>query len=816
MAEQVPYYFADQDRVSERLGRVLATLPASAEKTALTPVPVTLQNTADLEDRLKGALTVAVETLAAGGGGGGPFLPKAGGTLTGPVAFDATQPTATTAAPAIVQLTDSVSSSSTTTAATPASVRSAYSLATSAASTATAAQVTASAALPAISGTLGGTVRFNKLSGANGPVNLINGGPWVDGAAPTQPVFVFQPTNPLIGVNVDLMPTMTSSATMPSIIDLCNSDLRFLGSTAGQTWFHIKIGDDSNYYLGGDGGAGSTIGSLILQETGHKVGIGNFGQKFSNRVVPYYFSIRPYTTTLNYGVEIDTEATGMQVHSINDAGTRIPLSTVASKQVFTNDLSAGQRTKFFTVRPATNLNLDVHSTVETGTATTAVELSALADDEATQKALVARALRFELVPGGSSGRLQLKSTLAGTNVVVFSDDGSGGNRPILFGNSTITPLVPFQFNTGTDRNVTIDSTTVRSIVYGRVASITDSGAATKLALQTSELLYTSDGTVPSLKLNVSALTRTTYGGSCEWYSRSAGGTAAAPTASTTSSMARFIGYFYDGVNATEAAVQQVETATAVGTVTGSGNATVIVTAAGMTGTPKTFNVPVVNGDTPSVWAPKVVAALAADSAVTALYTVGGTGATITLTRITAAANDASLNISLDNGTCTGITTAATSVNTTAGSVLDGSWNAASYWDFKPTSTHSVSNRGTLFEVATTVDGTTSAASVAFTVDGSQNVVANKGHLQTGTAGKGVGVKSGANCKANSFTATGTTTVVSNTSITANSMVFFTCTTPGGTIGIAPYVSARTPGTSFTVTVTATDTSTYDYFIVEKL
>lgn len=111
---------------------------------------------------------------------------------------------------------------------------------------------------------------------------------------------------------------------------------------------------------------------------------------------------------------------------------------------------------------------------------------------------------------------------------------------------------------------------------------------------------------------------------------------------------------------------QVETATAVGTITGNGNATVITTAVGVTGTPVTTSVAVLNGDTASVWAGKVRTALGLDANITAVYTVGGSGVTISLTRITAAANDGTLNISLDNGTCTGITTAATSANSTAG------------------------------------------------------------------------------------------------------------------------------------------------------
>jgi hypothetical protein len=77
---------------------------------------------------------------------------------------------------------------------------------------------------------------------------------------------------------------------------------------------------------------------------------------------------------------------------------------------------------------------------------------------------------------------------------------------------------------------------------------------------------------------------------------------------------------------------QVETATAVGSIIVNGNAEVVVTAAGMQGSPKTFSVPVSAGDSPSTWANKVRTALAADSAVSALFEVGGSGSAIVLTR----------------------------------------------------------------------------------------------------------------------------------------------------------------------------------------
>lgn len=133
-----------------------------------------------------------------------------------------------------------------------------------------------------------------------------------------------------------------------------------------------------------------------------------------------------------------------------------------------------------------------------------------------------------------------------------------------------------------------------------------------------------------------------------------------------------------------AGAAQVETATAAGTISASGNASVTVTAAGMTGSPKIILVPVVASDTAATWAGKVRTALAADADVSALFAVGGTTTAISLTRKPTetfivpggtlalyADNDATLNIALANDTCTGITTAATSADTNAGVLTEG-------------------------------------------------------------------------------------------------------------------------------------------------
>ena len=114
--------------------------------------------------------------------------------------------------------------------------------------------------------------------------------------------------------------------------------------------------------------------------------------------------------------------------------------------------------------------------------------------------------------------------------------------------------------------------------------------------------------------------------------------------------------------------QQVETATVVGTIgaSGAGNATVIVTSVRMSGSPKTISVAVSNNDTASLVASAIRTALAFDADVSATFLVSGATDKVILTEHVSASNDTTLNISIDNGTCTGLTAAPTSANTTAG------------------------------------------------------------------------------------------------------------------------------------------------------
>jgi phage tail sheath gpL-like len=120
-----------------------------------------------------------------------------------------------------------------------------------------------------------------------------------------------------------------------------------------------------------------------------------------------------------------------------------------------------------------------------------------------------------------------------------------------------------------------------------------------------------------------------------------------------------------------AGTAQVNTATVVGTVVNAGNATVTVTLAnpynGLFISPKVYQVPVAAADTATQVAGKIAAVLQADATITALFTVTTSTNTVVLTCVAPfRANDTTLNIAIANGTCTGLTAAPTSVNTTPG------------------------------------------------------------------------------------------------------------------------------------------------------
>lgn len=104
------------------------------------------------------------------------------------------------------------------------------------------------------------------------------------------------------------------------------------------------------------------------------------------------------------------------------------------------------------------------------------------------------------------------------------------------------------------------------------------------------------------------------------------------------------------------------------------------------------------------------------------------------------------------------------------------------------------------------------ASPTFTGD----VNSSTGNVLVSTLGKGLQVKTGTNSKIGTAVLVAGTKTVSNTSVTANSLIFLTSQADGGVVG-SLRVSAKTANTSFVITSSsALDTSTVAWMIVESI
>lgn len=110
---------------------------------------------------------------------------------------------------------------------------------------------------------------------------------------------------------------------------------------------------------------------------------------------------------------------------------------------------------------------------------------------------------------------------------------------------------------------------------------------------------------------------------------------------------------------------------------------------------------------------------------------------------------------------------------------------------------------------------------ALTIDSTQLATFAAGINSVGahtftTASKGVVLKQGANGLCGTFVANGVTPVViSNTNVAISDAIIISLNTVGGTVGVQPHVSAITGSTSFAVTCSASDTSTYNYAIIKN-
>lgn len=124
--------------------------------------------------------------------------------------------------------------------------------------------------------------------------------------------------------------------------------------------------------------------------------------------------------------------------------------------------------------------------------------------------------------------------------------------------------------------------------------------------------------------------------------------------------------------------RQAEKATGIGTITGTGNIAVTLTAAGLDINPLTINVPVTSGETASTWMNRVRSYYASTAQIQMQFSVSGTGSDMILTRKSPyAGNDTTLNIAIiaaaagTSPAATGITNSPTSTSTSDGVAFFG-------------------------------------------------------------------------------------------------------------------------------------------------
>jgi hypothetical protein len=96
-------------------------------------------------------------------------------------------------------------------------------------------------------------------------------------------------------------------------------------------------------------------------------------------------------------------------------------------------------------------------------------------------------------------------------------------------------------------------------------------------------------------------------------------------------------------------------------------------------------------------------------------------------------------------------------------------------------------------------------------------VDNLGNMKFDATGTGLQIKSGSNARMGTAVLTGATPVViSNTTVTANTYVFMSIQSVGGTVTTPSFVTALSPGVSFSIAAGAADTSTVAWLLIEAL
>lgn len=264
------------------------------------------------------------------------------------------------------------------------------------------------------------------------------------------------------------------------------------------------------------------------------------------------------------------------------------------------------------------------------------------------------------VPAGQIGNLKIQYSANGTDwtdvsglsrtgqVWKFTEVSARYWRTFLGGEGNATVVVTSNGMTGSPitLSVPVASSDTANIVAGKIKTALENNANISALFDASVSDANVVLTAKTPIANVSSMNIALSNGTCS------GLTQVTSSTNTTAGVAP---------------VKQQENIYLAGSVGTSGNATVVVTANGMTNSPITLSVPVVSGDSMATVATKVNTALGQNSDITNFFTISAAnGSYVRLTAKTAAANDPTLNISIANGTCTGLTSIPTSTVDAAG------------------------------------------------------------------------------------------------------------------------------------------------------
>jgi hypothetical protein len=448
---------------------------------------------------------------------------------------------------------------------------------------------------------------FNQQNASNFPVTIksdyyatnhsyvIGNGYTAGGTGGSYPIAHFRPTTYGDSMPFDLMPNGTNADVW---MDLCADDITpsGLGGNGGSTLSfldirHRSIANGGYAQIATDAWGSRTAADLRLQVNGGSLLLGPFSGAMNQFLLwgktniisvdhtgprNRFFQARP-ATDVNFGV--DTTGGRVLIDAINDSSTRIPINYSASSHNFTTDGSSTFGLQFSNNVVTTVTHTNTGNMVVGGTATVAGNAavgSLTLGGNVTASTGLVKVVTNLMVTADGFGTAY--STLPmhfrpATNVNLTWDAPSAGVlRETTFNDAAAT--IPRRYQSSSHNFTTDDGATYLLILSNNVVTfgvLQVSGASTLTGKTTVGAV------VPSNRSSISTFENLMgngangsanfqeFGGSAGIYVLAAGGTAASPTATTTSQITRIAGLGIESAGSTNWFIQATVDLTPTGT-----------------------------------------------------------------------------------------------------------------------------------------------------------------------------------------------------------------------------------------------------------